>query len=97
MVQLITQSEIRARKAVMTKKEQVILKLEHGPFRNTKPRNRGGWMIQAIEGNYQATLFYFEERQRRRAREQLAAAQALKLACAICKRGGFRSEEAVIP
>ena len=32
MVQLITQSEIRARKAVMTKKEQVILKLEHGPL-----------------------------------------------------------------
>jgi hypothetical protein len=32
MVQLITQSEIRARKAVMTKKEQMILKLEHGPL-----------------------------------------------------------------
>jgi hypothetical protein len=36
----------------------------------------------------------FEER---REREQLAAAQALKLACAICKSAGFRSEEAVIP
>ena len=34
-------------------------------------------MIQAIEGNYQAPLFHFEERRRRRAREQLAAAQAL--------------------
>jgi hypothetical protein len=34
-------------------------------------------MIQAIEGNYQAPLFYFEEGRRQREREQLAAAQAL--------------------
>ena len=55
-----------------------------------------GWMIYAIERNYQAPLLYFEESRRRRAREQLAAAQALKLACAICKVTGLRSEEAVI-
>ena len=61
MVQLITQFEIRATKAcqlVMTKKEQVILKLEHGPL-GIRNRETGGWMIQAIEGNYQAPLFYF--------------------------------------
>jgi hypothetical protein len=28
-----------------------------------------GWMIQAIEGNYQAPLLYFEESRRRRERD----------------------------
>jgi hypothetical protein len=41
-------------------------------YETAKPR----WLDDsAIEGNYQAPLLYFEER--RRAREQLAAAQAL--------------------
>jgi hypothetical protein len=47
------------------------------PFRNTKPRNRGGLMIQQLKETITRPLFYFEERRRRRAREQLAAAQAL--------------------
>jgi hypothetical protein len=46
MIQLITQFEIRATKAcqlVMTKKEQVISKLEHGPLgiRNRKTEVAG--------------------------------------------------------
>jgi malate/lactate dehydrogenase len=46
MIQLITQFEIRAKKAcqlVMTKKEQVISKLEHGPLgiRNRKTEVAG--------------------------------------------------------
>jgi hypothetical protein len=94
IAQLIIQFGIHATKAyqlVVTKKEPVVLQLEAWPFRDAKPRNLAGWMIQAIEGNYQIPQSYHDEKRKRRDRERLEAAHAEKSACAICRGTGFRA------
>jgi hypothetical protein len=86
--QLVTEFGIAAMKAlelVKNRREIVILQLEAWPFRETKTRNRAGWMIQAIEGNYAAPLPYFQEKQKQKEREQITARQAKIEACAFCK------------
>lgn len=91
--QLIFEFGIQASKAyqlVVSRKETVILQLEAWPFRNAKPRNRAGWMIQAIEENYEAPASYSEEKQKQKNRERLEAAEAEKSACPICDGTGFR-------
>lgn len=98
IVQLITQFGIRAIKAyqlVVSKKEPVILQLEAWPFRNAKPRNRAGWMIQAIEGNYQVPVSYLDEKRKQKDKERRDVAQAEKSACAICDGSGFRKIKSV--
>ena len=90
--QLIIQFGIHATKAyqlVITKKEPVVLQLEAWPFRNATPRNRAGWMIQAIEGNYRVPDPYLADKQKKADRERLEAAQAAKLSCTVCKGTGF--------
>jgi hypothetical protein len=92
--QLMLEFGIQAGKAyqlVVSRKEFVILQLEAWPFRNAKPRNRAGWMIQAIEGNYEPPVSYFEEKRKQKSRERLEAAHAEKSACAICNGTGFRN------
>src|SRR6266404_3262599 len=94
IAQMIIEFGINATKAyqlVVTKKESVVLQLEVWPHRKASPRNRAGWMIQAIEGNYEAPLSYLDEKRKRKDRERLEAAQAVKSACAICGGTGFRN------
>jgi hypothetical protein len=94
--QLIIQFGIHPTKAyqlVLRNKEPVILQLEAWPFRNANPRNRAGWMIQAIEANYQAPLSYLDEKGKRKDKERIEAAQEKKSACAICQGTGFRKIE----
>jgi hypothetical protein len=91
--QLVTKFGVLATKAyelVTTNREAVILQLEAWPFRDTKPRNRAGWMIQAIEGNYDAPLPYLQQKLKQKEREKLEAAQATSRACTICAGSGFR-------
>jgi hypothetical protein len=91
--QLITQFGIHAIKAyqlVISKKESVTLQLEAWPFRDARPRNRAGWMIQAIDGAYQVPPSYLEEKRNQKDRKFLEATQAAKSACAICSGTGFR-------
>lgn len=91
--QLILDFGIQASKAyqlVVSRKEFVILQLEAWPFRKAKPRNRAGWMIQAIEGNYEAPVSYFEEKQKRENRKRLEVVQAKNFACTFCQGTGFR-------
>ena len=79
----------------LTKKEAAVIQLEAWPFRDAKPRNLAGWMIQAIEGNYQAPLSYLDEKRKRKERERLEDAQTEKSACAICNGSGFRNIKSV--
>jgi hypothetical protein len=91
---LIIQFGIPATKAyqlVIAKKESVVLQLEAWPHRKASPRNRAGWMIQAIEGNYDAPLSYLDEKRKRKDRERFEVAKAAKSTCPICKGTGFRS------
>ncbi len=93
MAQLIIQFGIYPTKAyqlVFRKSEQAKLQLEVWPFRNAKPRNRAGWMIQAIEGDYQAPISYLEGKRKQSERERLETAESIRSACAFCKGTGFR-------
>lgn len=95
--QLVTDFGIAAMKAlelVKNKREIVILQLEAWPFRETKTRNRAGWMIQAIEGEYAAPLPYLQEKQKQKEREQIAARQSKIDVCTFCKdMNGWRMVE----
>jgi hypothetical protein len=91
--QLITEFGILATKAydlVTTRRDTVVLQLEAWPFRAAKPWNRAGWMIQAIEDNYQVPPPYVKAKAIQKEREQLAAVVAARLACSICDHAGFR-------
>lgn len=91
--QLMIQFGIHATKAyqlVVSNKESVTLQLEAWPFRDARPRNRAGWMIQAIDGNYQVPPSYIEEKRKQKEREFLDATQAAKSAGDICNGSGFR-------
>jgi hypothetical protein len=81
---------IKAYKLVVSDREVVVTQLEVWPFRNVRPRNLAGWMIQAIEGNYQAPPQYLDEKRKLKDYEQLEAVQAAKTACTICNGTGFR-------
>lgn len=95
--QLVAEFGITAMKAlelVNSKRDAVILQLETWPFRETKTRNRAGWMIQAIEGNYAAPLPYLQEKQKQKEREQITARQSKIEACTFCKEmNGWRMVE----
>lgn len=91
--QLVAEFGVQAAKAyelVTTKRDAVVLQLEAWPFRETKPRNRAGWMIQAIESNYDAPLSYFQEKLKQKEREGLEAARAATHGCTICDSSGYR-------
>ena len=93
ITQLVTEFGIAATKAlelVKGRREVVILQLEAWPFRDAKPRNRAGWMIDAIEGNYALPLPYLQEKQKQKERDQLAAKQAKIALCTFCDHTGFR-------
>lgn len=93
VTQLITEFGIAATKAlelVKESREAVIMQLEAWPFRETKPRNRAGWMIQAIEGNYATPPPYLQEKQKQKERDHLAVRQAKIAVCTFCDHTGFR-------
>ncbi|MEN3325631.1 MAG: hypothetical protein V7638_438 [Acidobacteriota bacterium] len=75
---------------VMSRKQAVQFQLEVWRFRQVAPRNRGGWMIQAIENNYEAPTSYFEHVDKQRERVTITAAQAAIRECAFCDDNGFR-------
>jgi hypothetical protein len=82
--QLIAQFGIHAIKAyqlVVTKKERVVLQLEAWPFRDVRPRNLAGWIIQAIEGNYKVPPWYLEHKRKQKKRELLEATETVRSAC----------------
>jgi len=93
MMELIFRFGISASKAydlVMSRGQAVQFQLEVWPLRQVAPRNRAGWMIQAIESNYEAPSFYFEHQKQQQDQQVVAAAQTAVQDCAICDSRGFR-------
>lgn len=93
IARLIVEFGIIAPKAyelVNTKGEAASLQLEAWPFREVKPKNLAGWMIEAIEKNYSAPLAYLQDKQKEKERQQLEAAHAATRACSICEGTGYR-------
>jgi hypothetical protein len=62
----------------VTKKEVVILQLDAWRFRGIKPRNAAGWMIQAIENNYEVPGSYFKDKKKQQESQEFQAAQTAR-------------------
>jgi len=93
MKELIFRFGISASKAyelVMSRGKAVQFQLEVWSLRQVAPRNRAGWMIQAIENNYEAPSSYFEEKKQQRNLQELVAAQTAIQDCGLCNKTGFR-------
>jgi hypothetical protein len=81
---------IRAYDLVISRYKAVHFQLEVWPHRQVAPRNRAGWMIQAIENNYEAPTSYFDIVEKQHERAASTAAQATIRECALCDNRGFR-------
>lgn len=93
MIELMLKFGINASRAydlVMSRSEVVKFQLDVWSFRQVAPRNRAGWMIQAIENNYGAPSLYQENRKRQEHAQATAAVRAAVRECAICDAKGFR-------
>jgi hypothetical protein len=93
MIELILKfgiSAIRAYGLVMSRGKAVRFQLQVWPLRQVAPRNRAGWMIQAIENNYEAPSSYFEHQKQQQDQQVVMAAQMAVQDCAICDSRGFR-------
>jgi hypothetical protein len=92
MITLILKFGINASRAyhlVMSRGEAVKFQLDVWSFRQVAPRNRAGWMIQAIENNYGAPSQYLEDRKQQEHQQAVAIVQAAVRECAICDAKGF--------
>lgn len=90
---LIVEFEITAAKAfelVSLGREAVKTQLEAWPYRKANPQNRAGWMIEAIEKNYNVPLDFLQDKQKEKERQQLESRQAVISACTLCDPAGYR-------
>ncbi len=93
MIELILRFGINASKAyelVMSRDRAVQFQLEVWSFRQVSPRNRAGWMIQAIENNYEAPSAYFDDRKKQAEQQAIAAGRTSVRDCVLCDSTGFR-------
>jgi hypothetical protein len=81
---------LKATDLVSKSKETVRMQVEAWPFRDTKPRNLAGWMIQAIESNYDVPAAYHECKSAQMRKEDLEAIRDVINGCGICDNSGFR-------
>lgn len=93
MSELILKFGIKASKAydlVMGQQDSVKFQLDVWSFREVAPRNRAGWMIQAIENNYDAPNTYLVHQEQQKEVETAAERQSSILNCDICDNTGYR-------
>jgi hypothetical protein len=93
MIELILKFGINASKAyglVMSRSGAVKFQLDVWSYRQVAPRNRAGWMIQAIENNYGPPSQYLDDRKKQEQQQAVEAVQAAVRECVICNDKGFR-------
>src|SRR5258706_5003264 len=91
--QLIVNFRINPLKAchlVLTRKESVSVQVKAWPFRATKPRNLAGWMIQAIENDYELPASYLDYEDKQREKINRTLTESKMRSCALCDDKGFR-------
>jgi hypothetical protein len=91
--QLIVNFRVNPLKAchlVLTRKEVVSVQLKAWPFRETKPRNLAGWMIQAIENDYELPASYLDHKDKQHETVARTVARGKTRGCALCDDKGFR-------
>jgi hypothetical protein len=75
---------------VMTRPETVKFQIEVWPLRRVVPRNRAGWMIQAIENNYEPPSSYLNQKEEEEKQRDIALGRATVQQCDFCDDNGFR-------
>jgi hypothetical protein len=80
----------KAFELVSLNREAVETQLAAWPYRNANPQNRAGWMVEAIEKNYNVPLDFLQDKQKEKERQQLEASHAATRACTICEGTGYR-------
>lgn len=94
MQQLITEfgiTPIRALDLITHKQETTREQLAAWPYRNLAPKNKAGWIIEAIEKNYQLPDEYLIEKQKEADRQKTIEAHNRIAACELCRdANGFR-------
>ena len=66
-------------------------------YRNIKPNNPAGWIIEAIESNYALPSAYLEHRRKQEEQEKSQARRAAIDACTICNEAGWRIVKRIHP
>lgn len=79
----------KAFELVRTKTEQTRRQLEAWPYREIKPKNHAGWMIDAIENNYDLPDAYVAAKEQELATARQKHLEAVKKACTLCSGTGF--------
>ena len=93
MARLMFEFSIIATKAyelALMKNEATAVQLEAWPFREAMPRNPAGWMIQAIENNYDVPRSYLDHKNKQREIQARLNAENNTRSCPICNGEGFR-------
>ncbi len=70
------------------------MQIEAWPFRDTTPRNPAGWLIQAIENNYEPPEAFRQHQRRAGERRKLLSLGEAIERCSICDKNGYRRLEA---
>jgi hypothetical protein len=93
IVQLIGRFGIGPTKAyqlALTRMGSAVIQLDVWPLRDVNPRNRAGWMINAIENNYELPRSYVENKEREAEREKLRVVRESIRSCQLCDENGYR-------
>jgi len=93
IAQLVIQFSISIAKAyelALRKKEVAVIQLEAWSFREAKPNNPAGWMIQAIENNYDVPFSYRDRKAAQTRKQKLDATRDAINDCGLCDKSGFR-------
>jgi hypothetical protein len=81
---------LRATSLVLTRLAAVREQVQAWPFRQVAPRNLAGWMIQAIENNYDLPISYHDAKAKASHQEALQDERDAISACQLCDERGFR-------
>lgn len=93
MAQLIVSfrvSPLKAIELVTTRKDAAARQIEAWPFRQATPRNPAGWMIQAIENNYDLPPLYLDHKTEQREEQVRKVTEHKIRLCTLCDDKGFR-------
>jgi hypothetical protein len=85
-------AEAKARDLVNGHREAAAAQIAAYPYRDPgKPKkNAAGWLIAAIEGNFNLPVAYLEEQDKKRQAAKSATAKAAAAGCQFCDQNGWR-------
>jgi len=87
---------LKAMELGIRRPDAVSTQIEAWPFRLARPRNLAGWMIQAIENDYELPSAYLNYQDQKTTAATRAEAENQILHCPLCDVRGFRYVQSLI-